>query len=177
MSLKDRFNNEELFLLNSVPTLVGSTMIFAGGSGLGTLKEMMANAKSYVGGAQSCPENAIIKGVLPNLVDHKEGHDQAVAFREQAIARFKEKGIETQSDMKMLMLADCRAVANILADKATEQEAKEYKDWVLSIAENVAKAAKEGGFLGIGGELVSKDEKELFRQIAFALSCSARLSE
>ncbi len=176
MTLQNRFTDEEILLLNSTPTLIGSTMVFAGNSGLGTLKEMMANAKSYVGGAQAYPHNAIITGVLPNLVDHKEGYEQAKAFREKAIARFKEKGVDSQADMRRLMLEDCREVARLLQAKATEEEAREYKEWALSIAETVAKAAKEGGFLGLGGELVSKDEKEIYRQIAFALGMSSSLS-
>jgi hypothetical protein len=33
----------------------------------------------------------------------------------------------------------------------------------------VAEAANEGGIFGFGGELVSDDEKNVLRQIAFAL--------
>lgn len=176
MSLKDRFTDDEILLLNSTPTLIGSTMVFAEGSGLGTLKEMMANAKSYIGGAEAYPNNEIITGILPNLINHKEGYEQAKAFREKAIARFKEKGINSQDSMKTLLLEDCKAVAHLLAEKATEQEAKEYKEWALSIAEAVAKAAKEGGFLGFGGELISKNEKEIYRQIAFALGVTSSLA-
>jgi hypothetical protein len=47
---------------------------------------------------------------------------------------------------------------------------------VLSIAETVAKAAKEGGFLGFGGEVISKNEKEIYRQIAFALGATSSLA-
>jgi len=176
MSLNERFTDDEILLLNCTPTLIGSAMVFAEGSGLGTLKEMMANAKSYVGGAQAYPNNAIITGILPNLVDHQEGYEQAKAFREKAIARFKQKNVNSQESMRKLMLEDCRAVSQLLADKATEQEAKEYKAWVLSIAETVAKAAKEGGFLGFGGEVISKNEKEIYRQIAFALGATSSLA-
>jgi hypothetical protein len=176
MSLHERFTDDEILLLNCTPTLIGSAMVFAEGSGLGTFKEMMANAKSYVGGAQAYPNNAIITSVLPNLVDHKEGYEQAKAFREKAIARFKQKGVNSKESMRTLMLDDCRAVSQLLDEKATEQEAQEYKVWALSIAENVAKAAKEGGFLGFGGEVISKNEKEIYRQIAFALGVTASLA-
>jgi hypothetical protein len=176
MSLNERFTDDEILLLNSTPTLVGSAMVFAEGSGLGTLKEMMANAKSYIGGAQAYPNNPIITGIVPNLVDHKEGLEQAKAFRDKAIARFKEKGIDSKEAIRGLLLEDCKAVAQLLANKASELEAKEYKQWVMSIAETIAKSAKEGGFLGFGGEVISENEKEIFTEIAKALGIPAVLA-
>ena len=46
----------------------------------------------------------------------------------------------------------------------------------MHIAEKVANAAKEGGFLGIGGTRVSEGEIEAFAQIADALGIQANLS-
>lgn len=175
MSLNERFTDEEILLLSGTPTLVGSAMVFAEGSGLGTLKEMIANAKSYIGGVQTYPDNAIINGIVPNLVDHKAGLEQAKAAREKVIARFKEKGINSQESLRNQLIEDCKAVAQLLDDKASALEAKQYKEWVLSIAEHIAKAAKEGGFLGFGGEVISKNEKEIFAQISSALGLPAVL--
>ena len=71
---------------------------------------------------------------------------------------------------------DCRNIAELLHSKASEQEADEYKQWAMIVAENVAKAAKEGGFLGFGGEQISAEEKELFRQLGAALGVPGRLA-
>ena len=60
-------------------------------------------------------------------------------------------------------------LADLLAKKASTEEAAEYKAWAMSVAENVAKAAKEGGFLGFGGEQVSAGEKTLFAELASTL--------
>jgi hypothetical protein len=46
----------------------------------------------------------------------------------------------------------------------------------MSIAENVAKAAKEGGILGFGGTRISAAEKEAFAQIAEAIGTTSSLS-
>ncbi|MGK0269386.1 MAG: hypothetical protein ACI88H_000017 [Cocleimonas sp.] len=67
-------------------------------------------------------------------------------------------------------------MATILAEKATPDESREYKEWSMSIAENVAKAAKEGGFLGFGGTRISEGEIEAFAQIADALGTSSNFS-
>jgi hypothetical protein len=39
-------------------------------------------------------------------------------------------------------------------------ESKAYNDTLFSVATATANAAKEGGFLGIGGTLVSQDEQQ-----------------
>lgn len=176
MSLDTRFTEEEQLLLTSTPSLIGSAMAFAEGSGLGTIKELFANAKTFIGGAKVFPENEIIVGVLPNLEDRKEAMAKAKEFREKSMERLKEKGIDSHEKLNAQLISDCEAVSALLAEKATPQEATEYKEWAMSVAENVAKAAKEGGFLGIGGERISGGEKEVFAKIAQALGTTSQLA-
>jgi hypothetical protein len=48
-------------------------------------------------------------------------------------------------------------------------EAEEYKRWLVSLARQTAEAAKEGGFLGIGGTRVSEGESTAITELAAAL--------
>ncbi len=176
MSLDTRFTEEEQFLLTNTPFTIGQTMVFAGGSGLGTVKELFSSTKSFLEGAKSFPQNEIIVGILPNMTNGKEARAQAKEFQGKAKENFKGKDIKSYEDMHQFVIDDSSAVAKLLKDKATPEEAAEYKEWAMSIAENVAKAAKEGGFLGFGGERVSDDEKKLYSDIANALGTSAHLS-
>ena len=68
-----------------------------------------------------------------------------------------------------LAVTDAEAVSALLATNADASEAAEYKAWVLSIGQAVANAAKEGGFLGFGGESVSDDEEEILARITAAV--------
>ena len=52
---------------------------------------------------------------------------------------------------------------------ATEAEAEAYVNWAIQVAEQVALAAKEGGFLGVGGERVSAQEMTALDAIREAL--------
>lgn len=176
MSVETRFSEEEQLLLTNTPSLIGSAMAFAEGSGLGTIKELFANAKSFIGGAKAFPNNEIIVGILPNLEDRKEAMAKAKDFREKSMARLKEKGIDSHEKLQAQLLADCEAVATLLSEKAAAEESAEYKEWALSVAENVAKAAKEGGFLGIGGVRISEGEKQVFSDIAQALGAPSQLA-
>jgi len=57
--------------------------------------------------------------------------------------------------------------------KVSDAQGEQYKRWLVTLAERVAKAAKEGSVLGFGGELVSDEERSAIRQIAFALGLPA----
>lgn len=176
MSFEQRFTEEERLLLASAPVMIGSSMAFAESSGLATIKELMASAKTYMDGLKAYPDNEIIQGVLPNLEDRKEAMADAKEFREQATARIKEKGIDSQEKMRELLLADTNAINALLIEKASPEEAAEFKEWIMLVAANVAKAAKEGGFLGFGGERISAAEKVLFAELAQALGVSSVLA-
>lgn len=49
-------------------------------------------------------------------------------------------------------------------------DAQAYRDMVMNVAQRSAEAAKEGGFLGIGGTLVSKEEQRALDEINTALT-------
>ena len=53
-----------------------------------------------------------------------------------------------------------------VAHKGTDAEVVEYKRFVFALADTVAKAHKEGGFLGIGGTQVSEHEQAALDEIA-----------
>jgi hypothetical protein len=177
MSIENRFSEDEIFLLISAPSMVGSAIATAGKSGLfGTLKEMSVNVKAIMAGVKNYPDNALIQGLLPALEEREEALEKAKKFRDRAKQRMKDKEIDSVEKFHRQTLEDCRAVTQLLQDKTTPQEAKEYKEWLLAVAEKVAMAAKEGGFLGIGGERFSAGEKDLLNKIADALGTSTTLT-
>jgi hypothetical protein len=58
---------------------------------------------------------------------------------------------------------------SILESKATSAEADAYKTFVMRVAQAVAGAHKEGGFLGIGGTRISDAENQALDEISHAL--------
>ena len=59
------------------------------------------------------------------------------------------------------MLDELRRVEALLVAKADETEADEFREWLRISAQRSAMAAREGGFLGIGGERVSAREQDM----------------
>ena len=72
-------------------------------------------------------------------------------------------------NLKSAVLARIREAANLVSRKATPEEAKAYKQMIMSVAEKAANASKEGGFLGFGGVRVSNAEQSFLNEVKAAL--------
>lgn len=165
------YSDDELMLLAYVPQMIGSTVASASSSGFfGTGKELFASASSLLDGATAYPDNALIRQLVPDpKLDRNKAMEQAKKTRDWALARIKESGIDSAEKLKAHALEETRAAAALLALKSTPAEAEEYKQWAMSVAEKVANAATEGGFLGFGGERVTAEEKAAIDDVRKAL--------
>jgi hypothetical protein len=63
----------------------------------------------------------------------------------------------------------CRQAIELLSTRGTPEDVEDYQHFVLFVARRVADASTEGGFLGLGGEPVSRTERAVLHQIADAL--------
>ena len=66
-----------------------------------------------------------------------------------------------------------REALRIVEEKVTPEEAEEYRQFILRVADVVAHAHKEGGVLGIGGKEVSEQEQVALDQLASTPGTSA----
>jgi hypothetical protein len=64
------------------------------------------------------------------------------------------------------ILDELRAVNALLVERARPEEVEDYRELVKAAAQRTALAAKEGGFLGIGAELVSEREQQMLDTLA-----------
>ena len=58
----------------------------------------------------------------------------------------------------------------IVDQKATPDEAQDYRSFILQVADVVAHAAKEGGVLGIGGKDVTEQEQAVLDELSSELA-------
>ena len=68
------------------------------------------------------------------------------------------------------VLEELHAVWVLVAAKATPEEAAALGEWLVTAAQAAAEAAKEGGFLGFGGQQVSDREAAMLDQVRAAVS-------
>lgn len=164
------FTEEELELLSTTPSLIGSAISMSASSGVvGTVTEAMASAKGVLAGMQSYPDNKIISSVAPNVQDREQMMAQAKGLKETMKSKMTERGIKSKDDLYAMVIEDCGKVAAILDQKGDATEAEQYKSWAMEIAEKVAMSAKEGGFMGFGGERLSDGERQAIADVANAL--------
>jgi hypothetical protein len=72
--------------------------------------------------------------------------------------------------LKAAVLGKVREALDLLGRKATPEEVAAYKTMLVTVAEHTANAAKEGGFLGFGGEWVSAGEQAFLDQMKSVLA-------
>ncbi len=75
-------------------------------------------------------------------------------------------------ELKQGALQNLRDALTILERKATPEEVDQYRRFVLSLANRVADARREG-FMGLSGERVSDAEREAVSEIASTLGIEA----
>lgn len=128
--------------------------MLAGASGLGTLKESVAAAKLVLEGQSS--DIPLIRD-LANRDDMKAAQD--------AILKELTSGGASAEKAQSLALERVRQTIALVKTKATLEETEALRAWLGSVAEGVAKAAKEGGFLGFGGTQVSEGEQTFLAKL------------
>jgi hypothetical protein len=157
VTTKADYTAEEWELIMRAPLMVAMAVVASSPSGpIGFVKEMFAVGDALQADTQEGSPNALV-------ADVKAGHRPAAPT----------ESTEDGPEAKALGLKACRDVSALLAHKAPGPEAEGFKRWLLSTAQRVAEAAKEGGFLGIGGVRVSEAETAVLAELAGVLGVPA----
>lgn len=161
MSTKADYTSDEWQLLLDVPPAVGTAVMYAGRSGVGSVKEAMAMASGILGARNGYEGNELISSLVEARI--KNGEKSSIETLSSPYRGLSPEEVLDDAVEK------CHAVVEVLRDKASSAERDGYCDWAISLAEKVANAAKEGGFLGIGGERVSEEERVAIKALRAAL--------
>lgn len=150
MTALDAFDPSDRPRIAALPMLVGMAVTAADPGGLwGAIKESTAMA-SAITKAKAGETNPLISAAAENFAS-SEGRSAV-----SAILKDEVKGREPKAIVESL-LAEIGRLAALIASKDPGAAAG-YNAWLLDIAQNVAEAGTEGGFLGFGGVKVSADE-------------------
>ena len=167
MTDKNSFTTDEWSALGQAPALTALAVTVAGSSGLlGTLAEAVGMTTALVEGAKS--DNPLIRGLCQK---------EEMSAAQQGL-REKLKGLKTgdlagtQAEVRSAALEELRKAMQILSAKATASDVSAYRAFISNIGQRVANAAKEGSFLGFGGERVSEGERAMLASIEAALGAA-----
>ncbi|MEO1060142.1 MAG: hypothetical protein AAFZ07_01900 [Actinomycetota bacterium] len=159
MTYKDAFGTEDWQRVRSSPWVVAIAIVAADRSGIAaTGRELEALRRAVAETDAHGSPNDLIRAVADDVTaDRTAGEADPVGML---------KGADSLVDAA---LEHCRSVVAILDGVAEPTEAADYCAWLLGLAEQVAAASKEGGFLGIGGTQVSAAEQATLDALAVAL--------
>ncbi len=150
MTRKAEFNADEWSTVVAGPLYAGMRVISADRGG--TLRESLAMGQVY----QEARQRHADSELLDELVKSPPSIDPD---------RVREAG----GDIAAVASQQLRDAIAILEAKATSEEVDAYKRFVMTVAQAVASAHKEGGFLGIGGTQISDAENQALDEISAAL--------
>jgi hypothetical protein len=68
------------------------------------------------------------------------------------------------------VLAELSQVQALVAARATPEETAAFGQWLVATSQAAAEAAKEGGFMGFGAQLVSEGEQKMLDAVRAAVT-------
>jgi hypothetical protein len=152
MTTKSEFNAEEWDRVARAPALAALMVMLAERGG--AIRESIALGKAYAEARRDGGSELIDQLVAspPQLNPAELGEPQ------QLRAQLPER---------------VREAVQMVDQKATPEEAEEYRAFILRVADVVAHAAKEGGVLGIGGKEVTEQEQAVLDELAGRLAAQS----
>jgi hypothetical protein len=163
MATKTDFTSDEWKKLLEAPLLASFAISAADPSGLfGLIREGFASASVLAEVKANPAADALLTAVVDDLLT-SDG---------RSAARDGVKTVATGGDIagaKDRALAELKNAVAIVNAKAPA-DATAFKAWLGHIAQKVAEASGEGGFLGFGGEPVSEKEKATLAELTTILA-------
>lgn len=156
MSVKDNFTPEEWFKVMTGPGRAGAAVVAASPSGVTGLvaeaQAMAAAIREEVSGANRTPLLEAMAADLMGTPPDGRGQPQEERARNMEEARARS-------------IDGVRQAVWLVSSKATPEDAAAYRRLLWAVAGRTAEAAREGGFLGFGGEQVSEGERAALEEL------------
>jgi hypothetical protein len=160
MATKADFTAEEWEEIKRAPFMAGLAVVAASPSGpFGVVKEMFAVGRTLAEVKTQAASSDLVKALVADL--------EAGGARAQSPP--PELQGKSPDEIKSYAVESCRRIATIVDRKAKPEEAQGFKQWLVSVSQRVANAAREGGFLGFGGTQVSDQEASVIKELSTSL--------
>ena len=156
MTDKTSFSTEEWAGVLQLPGAVSMYIITASPAIGDSVKETFALAQNLADPAQKENAGGLLKAVLEEFKDASSARQ----------AQPKLDGAQDMAALRTLILDGIRKSVAVVEQKSEANEASDFKMWLYKVANDTAQSAKEGDFLGIGGEKVNQAEKDALTELA-----------
>jgi hypothetical protein len=157
MTTKADYTDEEWIRLRRAPFVAGLAISMADPGGpIEMAKETMATLRAATTPPTREELLVAVSQEIASMMNQKQN----------PLAGFKPESAALAGKM---VLDELEAVNEILTAKATPEEADAFRRWLMAVSRAAADAAKEGGFMGFGAELVSQGEQRMLGELRVTL--------
>jgi hypothetical protein len=161
MLTRDRLTDHEWVSIRDTPHHVIIAVSSAGGSPFDEMLERNAGLQAIVDAMHST--HALLREIaVAQQIMQAQDHIRAWYYQLQDAHR-------TPGRLQAQALSSLEEALQIIADHGGHDDLLQYSDFVLSTAMRVARSAKEGDVMGLGGQLVSKAEKDFIDKVEIAI--------
>jgi hypothetical protein len=162
MATKADFTAEEWTQIRRAPFMAGLAVVAASPSGpFGVVQELFAVGKMLAKVKMQGSSSDLVRALVTDL---------ETGAREQGVP--PEMQGKTPDQVRSYAIQNLRQVTTMIEKKA-KPEAPGFNQWLVSVAQKVSEAAKEGGFLGMGGTQVTAQEAATLKELSTVLGVKA----
>jgi hypothetical protein len=158
MLTRENLTDEEWRDVRDTPHHVIIAVSLSGGSPFDEMLERKAGLQGVVDAMHSTHplvrEIAVAANIMKAQTDVRDWY-YTVPEKQRTAATLRNKALESMG----------RALDAINAH-GTPEDRLHYVEFIVALANRVAKAAREGDVLGVGGELVSQDERDFIDRLS-----------
>ncbi|SMB94366.1 hypothetical protein [Deinococcus hopiensis] len=156
MSVKDNFTPDEWFKVMTGPGRAGAAVVAASPSGVtGLVAEAQAIATALREQVSASGRTPLLEAMAADLMGTPP--DPKTLPREE-----RTRSMDEARDRSV---EGVRQAVWLVSSKASAEDAAAYRRLLLTVAQRTAEAAKEGGFLGFGGEQVNDKERAVLEEL------------
>ena len=155
MASRADFTDEEWARLGRAPLLAGFAISLADPGGpIEAIKESGAALRTALEAAKGQEFGPFVRSLANDLAAKAQRRESPLA----GFAPDRRGGLDQ-------ILDELRSVHSLLLEKGSPEDMDDFREWVRTTSQQVALAAKEGGFLGIGAERVSEREQQMLETL------------
>ena len=166
MLTREELTDDQWQTVRNTPHHVVIAVSVAGGSLLDEMLERAAAMAGIVDALNS--RHPLVRG-LGASADIMAAQDQVRAWYHAL-----EDSERHAANLQAKALAMFQDAVSTLQDRGHHDDVRYYSDFVISLALRVARTAREGDLFGIGGELVSMEERTFIAMLEAATTSYAR---
>lgn len=152
MGIKDEFSTEQWQSLLQAPMWAGMKIISSDVGLTSVPKETMAMVRAVLENPIPAGADELVGALVDDMRDASQEREKLSGIQPKLSA-------DNAEAVAQEVRARLQSTSTLVDEKLSPETAAAYKQWVYSVAQSVAEAGKEGGFLGIGAVRVSEQEE------------------